>query len=309
MSEREPRTSPTPLREAVRRALPRLSLVFVAVLAVSLVADVAMPPARADLPSTLYVDRRIGADHHDGRTPETPLATLQEAVRRAEPGTTILITGYGHRLVYPGTGTTCLTVRGTPDRPVVIRRNVYTNTLNPVVLTTTRKVPGPWTLLEEGRDGSQTWSAAWPNHIRLFGDPDMGLVKVGGIAMTGYSRRPPDTAQEASWWEDGQLFIRTRRANPNNYPVFVKDGDGICLSRESRHVRIKDIKVAGAVHAVRAEPGAVDIGVQHVVRENVLDADLLPGPAKGKGAAKEKDAAKDEGAAKEKGVPKEKGQR
>jgi hypothetical protein len=272
----------TPLRETVRRATPRLALVAVAVLAVSAIADLAMPPARASLPSTLYVDRRIGADHHDGRTPETPLASLEEAVRRAEPGTTILITGYGDRLVYPGTGTRCVTLRGTPDRPIVIRRNVYTNTLNPVVFTTIRKVPGPWRLVEEGRDGNQTYSAAWPNRIRLFGDPDMGLVRVGGIAMTGYPRRPPDTAEEASWWEDGTLFIRTRRANPNNYPVFVKDGDGICLSGASRHVRIKDIMVAGAVHAVRAEPGAVDIRVQHVVRENVLDDDLLPGAATGK---------------------------
>ncbi|REF36557.1 hypothetical protein [Thermasporomyces composti] len=276
-------TRGTPLTEVIRRATPTLALVAAAVLAVSVVADIAMPPARANLPSTLYVDRRIGADHHDGRTPETPLATLEEAVRRAEPGTTILITGYGHRLVYPGTGTKCLTVRGTPDRPVVIRRNVYTNTLNPTVFTTNRRVPGPWRLVEEESDGRQTWSTPWPNHIRLFGDPDLGLVRVGGIAMTGYPRRPPDTAEEASWWEHGTLFIRTRRANPNNYPVFVKDGDGICLSGRSRHVRIKDIKVAGAVHAVRAEPGAVDIRVQHVVRENVLDADRLPGAGEGEG--------------------------
>jgi hypothetical protein len=259
----------------------------VCVLGVSLLADALVPPASANLPLTLYVDPRIGDDDYPGRLPDQPLATLEEAARRARPGTDILLTGYGERLPYPGTGPTCLTVVGSADQPVVIRRNIYTNTLRPAVLTTVKPVRGPWTLREQTAS-HRTWSTPWPDPIRLIGDPDYGFIKIGGIALTGYVRPPGATVDEAAWWADGQLYLRSGQADPHRYHVAVKDGDGICLSSKSKHVRIKDLMVIGAVHAVRAEPGAVDIRVEHVVRGNVLDGDRLPGEdpeAGGSGAA------------------------
>ena len=271
------------LRSLVGRRTP-LTLVLAAavVVAVGLVADLLVPPARAALPLTLYVDVRIGADSHDGRRPDRALETLDEAVRQARPGADILLTGYGTRLDYPGTGTRCLTVVGTADRPVVIRRNVYTNTLNPAVLSVDRKVTGRWTPHGgERADGSRTWSTPWPRRIRLTGDPDLGFVKIGGIALTGHARRPVASEVEAAWWAGGKVFVRTARADPRKYPVVVKDGDGICLSARSRHVRVKDLMVVGAVHAVRVEPGAVDVEVEHLVRQNVLDDDFVPASAAG----------------------------
>ncbi|WP_020574959.1 twin-arginine translocation signal domain-containing protein [Actinopolymorpha alba] len=259
-----------------RRTLLTLAAAAAGVLAVSVLVDLVIPPASASMPATLYVDRRIGVDDNDGRVPEEPLATLTEAVRRAAPGTDILITGYGSRDVYPGTGTNCLTVVGTPDKPITIRRNVYTNTLYPAVLTTNAEAKGPWTPGAETA-GLQTWSMPWPGRIQLFGDPDLGFVKIGELALFGYRHRPPVSEGEAAWWQDGRVYVRTRTADPNEYRVIVKDGDGICLSGKSRHVRIKDFMVVGAVHAVRVEEGAVDVEVDHMVRRNVLDGDRMPG--------------------------------
>ena len=259
-----------------RRRILTLVGAAVGVLGASLLADTLVPPANATLPLTLYVDPRIGDDAYAGRLPDQPLATLEEATRRARPGTDILLTGYGERLPYPGTGTKCLTVVGSAKQPVVIRRNIYTNTLRPTVLTTVKPVRGPWTLREQTAS-HRTWSTPWPDPIRLIGDPDYGFIKIGGIALTGYARPPGATVDEAGWWADGQLYLRSGQADPHRYPVAVKDGDGICLSSKSRHVRIKDLMIIGAVHAVRAEPGAVDIQVEHVVRGNVLDGDRLPG--------------------------------
>ncbi|SDR97663.1 hypothetical protein [Actinopolymorpha singaporensis] len=262
-----------------RRTILRVVVAAVAVLAVSLVADRAVPPASAGSPHTLYVDARIGDDDAPGTLPDQPLATLTEALRRTRPGTDILMAGYGDRLPYLGTGVQCPTVEGTAERPVVIRRNVYTNILRPVVLTTDTPVTGPWTL-RETTAGHRTWSAPWPDRIRLFGDPDYGFVKIGGIALTGYAEPPGDYAHEAAWWSDGRLYLRSGRASPHDYAVTVKNGDAICLSGRSRHVRIDDLMVVGAVHAVRVEPGAVDVRVDHFVRHNVLDKDLIPADAR-----------------------------
>ncbi|MEQ4206463.1 hypothetical protein [Actinopolymorpha sp. B9G3] len=268
----------TPLRTRGRRlALAVGAVGAAAVLAASFVADALLPPASARMPLTFYVDARIGNDAAVGRTPEEPLATFGEAVRRAEPGAEILLTGYGDRLTYTGTGTRCVTLAGKPDRPIVIRRNVYTNTLSPAVLTTDHLVHGGWKRRHGSEGGSRTWSRPWPRKIRLTGDPDVGFVKIGGIALTGYPRRPPASVDEAAWWEGGEVYARTSRADPNRYPVIVKDGDALCLSGKSRHVRIKDLMVVGAIHAVRIEPGAADIRIEHIVRENVLDADQRSG--------------------------------
>ena len=186
-----------------RRTILRLVVAAVAVLAVSLVADRALPPASAGAPHTLYVDSRIGDDGVPGTLPDQPLATLPEALRRARPGTQILMAGYGDQLPYLGTGVHCPTVMGTAERPVVIRRNVYTNILRPVVLTTDTPVTGPWTL-REAAAGHRTWSAPWPDRIRLAGDPDYGFVKIGGIALTGYFDAPDDSVHEAAWWSHGR---------------------------------------------------------------------------------------------------------
>ncbi|MGH3486766.1 MAG: hypothetical protein ACRDP8_02445 [Actinopolymorphaceae bacterium] len=271
-----------------------------AILAVSVVADALIPPASARMPLTIYVDARIGDDRAPGRTPDEPLATLGEALRRAKPGADILLTGYGDRLTYAGTGTHCVTLVGEPDRPIVIRRNVYTNTLAPAVISADHTVRGGWTRHPDdhgtkepagdpgrnagARDTGHTsdtrhsrgvWSMPWPRRIRLTGDPDVGFVKIGGIALTGYPVRPKASVDEAAWWEGGRVYVRTSRADPNRYPVTVKDGDALCLSGQSRHVRVKDLMVVGAVHAVRTEPDAFDIQVEHLVRENVLDDDRL----------------------------------
>ena len=256
------------------RTVLRLGVAVVGVLGASLLADLLIPPADADLPLTLYVDARTGNDGNDGRLPDRALGTLDGALARAVPGTDILLTGYGTRLTYRGTGTTCRTIAGTRDEPVTIRRNVYTNTLYPTVLSANASVPGPWTLEAEHTGGARTWSTPWPERVQLSGDPDLGFVKIGGIALTGYARRPPESAPEAAWWAAGRLYARTARADPAEHDVVVKNGDAICLSAASRHVRVKDLMVDGAVHAVRAEPGAVDIEVEHLVRANVLDDDL-----------------------------------
>ena len=76
------------------------------------------------------------------------------------------------------------------------------------------------------------------------------------------------------------LYLRSGQASPHDYAVTVKNGDAICLSGLSRHVRIDDLMVVGAVHAVRVEPGAVDVGVDHLVRHNVLDKDQVPADAR-----------------------------
>jgi hypothetical protein len=271
-----------PRRTGGPRTALAVSVVGAAVvLAASLVADALLPPASVHMPPTFYVDARIGDDAAVGRTPDEPLASLGEAVRRAEPGAEILLTGYGNRLTYTGTGTRCITLVGEPNRPIVIRRNAYTNTLSPAVLTTDHAVNGGWRprpddtrAARQGRESrSRTWSMPWPDRVRLTDDPDLGFVKIGGIALTGYAHRPSASVDEAAWWEGGEVYVRTSRADPNRYPVIVKDGDALCLSGESRHVRIKDLMVVGAVHAVRVEPGAADIRVEHLVRENVLDAD------------------------------------
>ncbi|MFD2077880.1 hypothetical protein SAMN05421678_10850 [Actinopolymorpha cephalotaxi] len=258
-----------------RRTLLRLVVAAVAVLVVSLVADRALPPASAGAPHTLYVDSRIGDDGLPGTLPDQPLASLSEALRRVRPGTQILMAGYGDQLPYLGTGVHCPTVQGTAERPVVIRRNVYTNILRPVVLTTATPVTGPWTLRETTSE-YRTWSAPWPDRIRLAGDPDYGFVKIGAIALTGYAKPPRDYAHEAAWWSGGRLYLRSGRASPHDYGVTVKNGDALCLSGRSRHVQIDDLMVVGAVHAIRVEPGAQDIRVDHFVRHNVLDKDLIP---------------------------------
>lgn len=256
------------------RSLGWLAVGAVAVLALGLVADLLIPAASAGQPSTLYVDRRIGSDTASGRTPEEPLESFLEATRRARPGTQILVTGYGTNLAYAGTEHRCLTLRGTKDEPITIRRNVYTNTLYPAILTATRKVPGRWRLVE--RDGRiRTWAADWPHPIRLHGDPDSGFVKLGKVGVYGYADEPHPAVPSAAWWADGKVYVRDDHYDPNEYDIFVKAGDGICLSGDSAHVRIQDLMVAGAVHAVRVEPGAVDIRRSHLVRENVLDDDRI----------------------------------
>jgi hypothetical protein len=264
------------------------------VLGLSAVADALIPAASADLPDTLYVDIRIGSDSNSGRMPDQALATLAEALDRAGPGTDILLTGYGDRLVYPGTGPRCVTLVGTAAEPVVIRRNVYTNTLYPAVLTSTEPVRGPWRREDDGTTapGVDTWSAPWPDRIVLTGDPDFGFVKIGGIALTGYTTRPPASVSEAAWWADGRLYLRTGRADPHRHPVSVKNGDGICLSGASRHVRIDDLMVSGAVHAVRTEPGARDIRITHMVRYNVLDDDDLAHRGRHRGPSDERGVAR-----------------
>jgi len=234
-----------------------------------------IPPASAGQPLTLYVDGRIGSDDADGRTPERALATLDAAFERARPGAEILITGYDTRLPYRGTGTRCVTLVGTPDQPITIRRNVYTNTLYPAVITVDKLVEGKWR--REGTAGGQViWSTPWPGEIVLTDDPDLGFVKIGQLALHGYIAEPPLEVGDAAWWADGRVYVRTTDVNPNRYPTIVKDGDGLCLSAKSRHVRIKDLSVRGAVHAIRVEDGAEDIRVSHLVRYNVLDPDVRP---------------------------------
>lgn len=247
-----------------------------AVLAAALLADVLLPPATAGQPDTLYVDRRIGSDDATGRVPDKPLATIDEAVRRVRPGGQVLITGYGTRLAYAGTEDRCVTVRGEPGKPITIRRNVYTNTLYPAVLTSTRTIRGPWELVEETSE-TRTFAAPWPRPIRLSGDADDGFVKLGGITLVGFRGKPEPAVRNAAWWADGQVFIRSDHYDPNDYDILVKAGDGICVSGRSAHLRIKDLMIVGAVHAIRVERGAVDVEVSHVVRQNVLDPDLIEG--------------------------------
>lgn len=267
-----------------RRRLLGPAIAAAAVLALALLADVVLPPAAANQPNTLYVDRRIGSDSWSGRSPEEPLASFLEATRRARPGTQILVTGYSTSLVYAGTEHRCSTLRGTKDEPITIRRNVYTNTLYPAILTANRKVPGPWRVVE--RNGkSRTWAADWPHEIQLHGDPDNGFVQLGAIAVYGYADEPHPAVARAAWWDDGKVFIRDNHYDPNEFDIFVKAGDGICLSGDSAHVRIDDLMVEGAVHAVRVEPGAVDIQTSHLVRANVLDDDRIPRSARS-GAAR-----------------------
>lgn len=248
----------------------------VSVLAAALLADVVLPPASAGQPDTLYVDRRIGSDRATGRLPDQPLATLDEAVRRVRPGGQILITGYGTRLAYPGTEDRCITLRGEPGKPITIERNVYTNTLYPTVFTSTRLVRGPWKLVEETSE-HRTWAAPWPRRIRLTGDADDGFVKLGGITLVGFREQPEEVVRNGAWWSDGQLYVRSDHYDPNEFDIYVKSGDGICVSGDSAHLRINDLMVAGAIHAVRVEPGAVDVQVTHIVRANVLDPDLIEG--------------------------------
>ncbi|GAB3404923.1 hypothetical protein [Flindersiella endophytica] len=248
----------------------------VAVLAAALLADVLLPPATAGQPVTLYVDRRIGSDDAAGRLPDQPLATIDEAIRRVKPGGQVLITGYGTRLAYPGTEDRCITLRGEPGKPITLQRNVYTNTLYPTVLTSTRLVRGPWKLVEETSE-TRTFAAPWPRRIRLSGDADDGFVKLGGITLVGFGSKPEAVVRNAAWWADGQVFIRSDHYDPNDFDIFVKAGDGICVSGRSAHVRINDLMIVGAVHAIRVEPGAVDVKVSHLVRQNVLDRDLIEG--------------------------------
>lgn len=260
-------------------------VVLVAVL--SVVADLAIPAAGSQTPTTLYVDPRIGDDQDDGLLPNHALATLTEALRRTQddgsPGATVLLMGYDYQLVHQGTGHHCLTVRGTADHPVVIRPNVYTNTLYPVVVTTRTPVTTRWRLVDRG-GGLRTWTTPWDPPVRLTKVPSHGLLQVGQIGIDGYDAEPPASVGNATWWTEsggsGRLYVRTDNPNPNDYKVSVKDGDGICLSGRSRHVRIRGLVVDGAVHAVRAEPGARDIRVRNIARRNVLDEDVLPPSAR-----------------------------
>lgn len=268
------------------RVVTQVAAAAVGMLIVALGASVVIAPAGADQPLTLYVDQRIGSDDFDGRTPERALKTLDAAVAHAEPGADILLTGYGDQLTYRGTGTRCVTLVGTEDEPVQIRRNVYTNTLHPAVLTTDRVVDEPWVAEEQAR-GKTTWSTPWPGEIALFGPPALGFVKVGQLALHGFVDEPPLGAGDAAWWEDGRVYARMAGVDPNEHRAVVKDGDGLCLSADSRHVVIKDLSVHGAAHAVRVQQGAVDITVEHIVRHNVLDDDPIPAsatPAAGNGA-------------------------
>ncbi len=258
----------------LKRRLLIGAVAVVGVLGLALVADVLVPPATASSPLTLYVDRRIGADSNDGLTPENALFSFAAALKLARPGADIVLTGYGSRLSYDGTGTKCVTLRGTPDKPITIRRNVYTNTLYPAKITSTRLVKWrKWTVVST--EGSmQVWAANWPSPIRLSTDPDAGFVKLGVVSLTGYAKEPPASAGRAAWWADNKLYVRMENVDPNKHPVYVKDGDGLCLTGESRHVRISDLMFAGAVHAIRVEPGAEDIQVRHIHRQSVLDKDM-----------------------------------
>lgn len=264
-----------------------LAAAVVAVLVAGLLASALIAPASAGQPLTLYVDGRIGSDDFDGRAPERALATLDAAIEQARPGADILITGYDTRLPYRGTGTDCVTLVGTPEQPVTIRRNVYTNTLYPAMISVDRQVDEKW--VRERRAGEQiTWSTPWPGEIVLSGDPDLGFVKIGQLALHGYIAEPPLQVGDAAWWADGRVYVRTTDVNPNGYATVVKDGDGLCISGQSKHVRIKDLSVRGAVHAIRVEDGARDIEISHLVRYNVLDPDLIAPSAdqrRGKGTA------------------------
>lgn len=273
----------------MKKALLKLAIAAAGIVSVSLAASFVVPPASAGQPLTLYVDKRIGSDDDDGRTPERALETLNAALTRAEPGADILLTGYSDQLRYRGTGADCVTLRGTPDQPITIRRNVYTNTLYPAVITADRLTEREWARVRTER-GQTTWSTPWPRRIALSGDPDLGFLKVGKLALTGFIGEPPLAVGDASWWADGELYVRTADVDPNQYPVLVKDGDGLCLSADSRHVRIKDLSFHGAVHAIRVEDGAIDVEIEHVVRHNVLDPDLIAPSAGGKGIANQSGA-------------------
>lgn len=268
------------------RPLTKIGLAAAATLAAALVAQQLVPPADADQPLTLYVDRRIGADDKDGRTPDEPLRTLDAALELAEPGADILIMGYGDSLRYPGTGGRCITVRGTADKPITIRRNIYTNTKYPVFLSTYEVIEDGWRK-EPAPDAEAgdppTWSRAWPSRIRLDGDPDYGFLTIDDKVLTGYVDPPPADVDNAGWWADGRLYLRAGATRPNRHLTVVKDGDGLCLSGKSRHVRIKDLSIKGAVIGVRVEEGARDIGVEHVYRYSVLDEDLIPDSALAEG--------------------------
>lgn len=274
----------------------RLILRIVAVLAAaaavtagSVAADRRLPPADVGQPRTLYVDPRIGDDANSGRLPEEALATLTAALRQVRDpvpaGARILVMGYGDKLVSQGTGQRCPTVRGTARHPVVISANVYTNTLYPVVLTTRTAVTGRWRPVRDA-PGGQVWVTRWDRPVRLTKIPSHGLVQVGQVGLDAYRSEPAARAGNATWWREGdtpgsgRLFVRIVGVDPNRYTVMIKDGDAICLSGRSRHVRIRGLAVDGAVHAIRVEPGARDIAVHDVLRRNVLDEDVIPAGAR-----------------------------
>lgn len=243
------------------------------VVAVAVLASLLVPPATADLPATVYVDRRVGDDGNDGRTPENAYENLTTALRHAPDSANVLLMGYGNDLVYAGTETGCVTLRGTAEDPFTIRRNTYTNTLYAAEVTATRKVTDRWEQVR--RDGRvRTWSVPWPDPIRLPDEPEKGFLKLGAIGIVGYPEEPPAGATQVAWWSDGRLYYRDDHYDPNEFDVFVKNGSGLCISGESEHVRIVDLSVIGAVHAIRVEPGARDVRVRHIFRENVLDSDL-----------------------------------
>ncbi|MEL7158894.1 MAG: hypothetical protein AAFN30_20190, partial [Actinomycetota bacterium] len=68
-------------------------------------------------PATFYVSPVSGNDANDGQTAERPVASLQEALDRLEPGQTLfLLSGRYDELAEPGNAHYTIDVDGAPDR-------------------------------------------------------------------------------------------------------------------------------------------------------------------------------------------------
>lgn len=259
----------------VRRWLAAAGVWVVLVAVFAVIVSGTVDPARASLPQTLYVDVALGDDSASGSTPEAAVRTLAAALTQVQPGGSILLTGYGINTVYQRADSPCVTVRGTPGRPVTITRNVYTNRLRQPVLTTRTKVVGPFTA-----DGARTWTLPWPHDPRMVGGHGYGFVTVGVVALDGWDRAPPASVPRAAWWRDGTLHLRLPAGtDPNRYPVVIDDGPALCLTGESAYVVIAQLSVVGAVRAVEVQPGAVDISLVNVYARSVVRDSLITSSA------------------------------
>jgi hypothetical protein len=244
-----------------------------------LVADLTMAPATSDGASIVYVDAVMGRDSADGSTPALAKRTIGAGLAAAGPGTEVLVTGYGVQAIYRQYLTGCVTLRGEPGRPIVIRANPFQRRLRPLDVTTTLAVVGTFVRSADERASGAgvAWSVPWRDDPRMGDDTGVGLVKMGQVAFTGYPGPPATGKPYSAWWSQGRLYLRVPAGvDPNRYPVQVRQGAGFCLSGDSAHAVIRNAQVIGAVRTVEVMPGARDIDVSTVYGQQLVTRPLVP---------------------------------
>lgn len=273
-----PAGRPAGRRRAVRPRTFRVLLVVAVVVLITLpvLARTFVAPSDDQLPVALYVDARDGDDAQQGTGPDTALATLGAALRRAPDVDEIRVKGYPDTF-YAEDFSACYPLGRRQDGPLIIRPydvEVGGKRVRPIFAGGVR-VLGQWREI-----APETWQAPRPAVLpaeepRVLFVSDLGpLTRVATEAAL--ARRP------------GTFLLTDRRVavhglpegaepgtGPQSYTMVLPGGVGPCLVPGDRPVTVEGLRLRYYRDALRLGDDTSPSSVGVVLRE--LDASFNTG--------------------------------